>query len=64
VKEKSLAMPIKFSEFDASRYLDTEEVIAEYLMAALEDENPEVFRAAVGHVAKARDKKALKLPHL
>ncbi len=47
-------MPIKLSEFDASAYLDNEEVIAEYLTAALEDSNPDVFLAAVGHVAKAR----------
>jgi probable addiction module antidote protein len=47
-------MAIKLSEFDVSAYLDNEEVIAEYLTAALEDSNPEVFLAAVGHVAKAR----------
>lgn len=47
-------MPLKISEFDASAYLDTEEVIAEYLTAALEDENPDVFLAAVANVAKAR----------
>jgi probable addiction module antidote protein len=47
-------MPIKLSEFDVSTYLDNEEVIAEYLTAALEDSNPDVFLAAVGHVAKAR----------
>ena len=29
--------------FDAAEYLDSEEVIAEYLNAALEDENPDVF---------------------
>ena len=40
--------------FDASDYLDNEEVIAEYLTAALEDENPDVFLAALGDVAKAR----------
>jgi len=41
-------------EFDAARYLDNEEVIAEYLAACLEDSNPEVFLAALGDVAKAR----------
>ena len=41
-------------EFDAARYLDNEEVIAEYLAACLEDPNPEVFLAALGDVAKAR----------
>ena len=40
--------------FDAADYLDSEEMIAEYLAAALEDENPDVFLAAVSDVAKAR----------
>ena len=40
--------------FDASSYLDNEEVIAEYLAAALEDPNPDVFLHAVADVAKAR----------
>ena len=42
------------SPFDASEYLDNEEVIAAYLTAALEDKNPDVFLCAVGNVAKAR----------
>jgi probable addiction module antidote protein len=40
--------------FDAADYLDNEEVIAEYLSAALEDSNPDVFLQAVADVAKAR----------
>ncbi len=40
--------------FDAADYLDNEEVIAAYLSAALEDENPNVFLVAVADVAKAR----------
>ena len=40
--------------FDASEFLDDEEVIAEYLAAAMEDDNPDVFIAALGDVAKAR----------
>jgi probable addiction module antidote protein len=40
--------------FDASEFLDNEEVIAEYLTAALEDRNPNVFLHAVADVAKAR----------
>jgi probable addiction module antidote protein len=44
----------KFSKFDAADYLDSEEMIAEYLTAALEDENPDVFLAAISDVAKAR----------
>jgi probable addiction module antidote protein len=49
----------KIKPFDASEYLDDEEVVAEYLTAALEDPNPEVFLAAVGHVAKARGMSAI-----
>ena len=44
----------KNAPFDAADYLDNEKVIAEYLNAALEDENPDVFLIAVGDVAKAR----------
>src|SRR5580658_8583246 len=43
-----------FAQFDAAAYLDSDEVIAEYLTAAAEDANPEVFLAALGDVAKAR----------
>ena len=43
----------KFARFDAADYLDSEETIAEFLSAALEDENPEVFLAAVSAVARA-----------
>lgn len=44
----------KLREFDPSAYLTNDEVVAEYLTAALEDPNPDVFLAAVGNVAKAR----------
>lgn len=44
----------KLARFDASEYLDSEEAIAEYLTAALEDENPDVFLAAISDVAKSR----------
>lgn len=40
--------------FDVADYLDNDEVIAEYLTAALEDANPDVFLMAVADVAKAR----------
>jgi probable addiction module antidote protein len=43
-----------YAPFDAAAYLDSDEVIAEYLSAAAEDPNPEVFLAALGDVAKAR----------
>ena len=44
----------KLAKFDAAEYLDSNEVIAEYLNAALEDEDPNVFLAAIGDIAKAR----------
>lgn len=44
----------KLTKFDAADYLDNEETIAEYLTAALEDDNPDVFLAAVADVAKVR----------
>ena len=47
------------AKFDAADYLDSEEAIAEYLSAALEDENPDVFLSAVADVAKARGMSAI-----
>ncbi len=43
-----------YALFDAADYLESEETIAEYISAALEDPNPDVFLAAVRDVAKAR----------
>lgn len=40
--------------FDASDYLDSEEVIAEYLTVALQDPEPDAFLMAVCDVAKVR----------
>ncbi len=45
---------ITIREYDAARYLESEEDMAEYLAACLEDPNPEVFLAALGDVVKAR----------
>jgi len=47
-------MKTTYEEFDAAAYLDNDEVIAEYLSAAAEDPNPDVFVAALGDVARAR----------
>jgi probable addiction module antidote protein len=44
---------VSFTKFDASEFLDNDEVIAHYLAAALEDENPDLFTTALGDVAKA-----------
>lgn len=57
--DQEYARLIKLTEFDASAFLDNEEVIAEYLAAALEDGNPDVFLAAIGDVAKARGMSAI-----
>ena len=45
---------IKISKFDVAEHLDNEEIVAEYLAAALEDPNPDVFIAALADVARAR----------
>jgi len=47
-------MKTTYAPFDAAAYLDNDAVIAEYLSAAAEDPNPDVFVAALGDVAKAR----------
>ena len=44
----------RFKPFDISAFLDDDEVIAEYLTAALEDCDPDVFLTAISQVAKAR----------
>ena len=44
----------KTSKFDAVHYLDSEEMMAEYITAAMEDPNPDGFLAALSDVAKAR----------
>jgi probable addiction module antidote protein len=47
-------MTEKFAPFDIAHYLDDDEVIAEYLTAAAEDENPDVLLSALAEVAEAR----------
>jgi probable addiction module antidote protein len=47
-------MTTNYAPFDAAAYLDSDELMAEYLSAAAEDTNPDVFIAALGDVAKAR----------
>lgn len=44
-----------FTTFEIADYLDSDEMIAEFLTAALEDQNPEVFIAALGHIAKRNE---------
>jgi probable addiction module antidote protein len=45
---------LETTAFDAADYLNDEETIAEYLTAALDDPNPDVFLAAIRDVARAR----------
>ena len=45
---------IRLAPVDTSEHFDSEEVIEEYLKAALEDPNPDLFLLAVANVAKAR----------
>ncbi|WP_398306858.1 addiction module antidote protein [Zoogloea sp.] len=45
---------LETTAFDAADYLNDEEAIAEYLTAALDDPNPDVFLAAIRDVARAR----------
>ncbi len=45
---------IEVSRFDVAEHLDSEEIIAEYINAALEAGDVDVLMAAIGDVAKAR----------
>ncbi|WP_321782713.1 addiction module antidote protein [Paraburkholderia sp. J94] len=45
---------VKIARFDAADYLDSEEAIAAYLNAALEEGDPDLLVAAIADVAKAR----------
>ncbi|MEI7815779.1 MAG: addiction module antidote protein [Desulfuromonadales bacterium] len=47
-------MKIEIAPFAAADYLTDEETIAEYLTAALEDTNTDMFLGAVKDVARAR----------
>jgi probable addiction module antidote protein len=47
-------MKIEIAPFDAADYLTDEETIAEYLTAALEDPNTDMFLLAVKDIARAR----------
>lgn len=44
----------KITKFDVADYLESDEIIAEYLDACLEDEDPDIFLAALANVAKAK----------
>ncbi len=44
----------KFTKFDAADYLDSDETIAAYISAVLEENNPEAFLDALKTVARAK----------
>ncbi|MDD5058163.1 MAG: putative addiction module antidote protein [Sideroxydans sp.] len=44
----------KFTPFDAADYLDDDETVAAYISAALEEDDPDAFLAALKTVARAR----------
>lgn len=45
---------VKIRDFDPVRYLTDDVIIGEYLTAALEDPNPDVFLDALGDAARAK----------
>lgn len=45
---------IKLRNFDPVRYLDSEEMIEEYLLAACEDGHPSDIARSLGDIARAR----------
>jgi probable addiction module antidote protein len=52
-----MTQKIKISDlpvFDVADYLDSEEMIAAYLAAVMEDDDPALLVAALGDVARAR----------
>lgn len=48
-------MEVKFSRYDTADYLKTEDDIAAYLDAVMEDGDPALIAAALGDVARARN---------
>jgi probable addiction module antidote protein len=46
--------PLKLVAFDAARYLDDDEAIAEYMTIVLEANDPDLLLAALSDVARAK----------
>ena len=46
--------PLELVPFDAARYLESDEAIAEYMTAVLEADDPELLLLALGDIARAR----------
>jgi probable addiction module antidote protein len=51
-RAKKVAATVRFMQFEAADFLKSEAAIEEFLAAAMEDPNPDVFLAALGEVAK------------
>ena len=49
----------KYMPWDVAEFLTDDEMIIEYLRAALEEDDPEFFAKAVGDVARARGMNAV-----
>lgn len=49
-----MKMKERITDFDPVAYLDNDEVIAEYLTAVLEEDDPNLLLTALANVAKAR----------
>ena len=45
---------LKLRAFDAARYLDSEEAIAEYMTAVLEADDPDLLLLALADIARAK----------
>lgn len=46
--------PMKLHPFDAARYLGNDDAVAEYMVAILETENPDLLLMALGDIARAK----------
>lgn len=46
--------PLKLVAFDAARYLDDDEAIADYMTAVLEANDPDLLLLALNDVARAK----------
>ena len=49
-----IGTPMKLFEFDAARYLNDDEAIAEYMTAVLETNDPDLLLLALSDVARAK----------
>ena len=47
-------MTLKTTDWDAAEYLESREMITEYIQAAIEEDDPALLRLALADVAKAK----------